>query len=56
MLGLLETGEVDLAVVTLGSVWWYVTIYSQQTDTSAPVAAEEPAGERSGSGLAGPPA
>lgn len=32
-------GPVILAVVTLGSVWWYVTIYSQQGDEPAPVAA-----------------
>ena len=34
-------GPVILAVVTLGSVWWYVTIYSQQGDEPAPVAAAQ---------------
>ncbi|MDR6535918.1 TRAP transporter large permease subunit [Variovorax soli] len=58
LVGFLGTALVPvlLAVVTLGSVWWYVTIYSQQTDTSAPVAAEAPAEEHSGAGLAEPSA
>ncbi len=30
-----------LAGVTLGSVWWYVTIYSQKDNNAAPVAAEQ---------------
>ncbi len=30
-----------LAGVTLGSVWWYVTIYSQKDNNPAPVAAEQ---------------
>lgn len=34
-------GPVILAVVTLGSIWWYVTIYSQQGDEPAPVAAAQ---------------
>ncbi len=32
-----------LAAVTLGAVWWYVTIYSQQTEASAPAAAGQAA-------------
>ncbi|WP_143684889.1 TRAP transporter large permease subunit [Variovorax sp. KK3] len=44
-----------LAVVTLGSVWWYVTIYSQQSEsTPAPVAAEQPAPAAAASSLAEP--
>ena len=34
-------GPVILALVTLGSIWWYVTIYSQQGDEPAPVAAAQ---------------
>ncbi|MDH6170565.1 TRAP-type mannitol/chloroaromatic compound transport system permease large subunit [Variovorax boronicumulans] len=34
-----------LAAVTLGSVWWYVTIYSQK-DNNAPVVAEQQATQR----------
>lgn len=34
-------GPVILAAVTLGSIWWYVTIYSQQGDEPAPVAAAQ---------------
>jgi TRAP-type mannitol/chloroaromatic compound transport system permease large subunit len=29
-----------LALVTLGTVWWYVVIYSQKVDTSVPISAE----------------
>ena len=46
-----------LAVVTLGSVWWYVTIYSQQGESSAaPVVAEQAAATPAASGLAEPKA
>jgi TRAP-type mannitol/chloroaromatic compound transport system permease large subunit len=31
-----------LAAVTLGAVWWYVTIYSQKDSNPAPVAIEQP--------------
>ncbi len=30
-----------LALVTLGAVWWYVTIYSQKDNNAAPVVAEQ---------------
>ncbi|HEX7864468.1 MAG TPA: TRAP transporter large permease subunit [Variovorax sp.] len=50
-----------LAAATLGSVWWYVTIYSQK-DNNAPVVAEQQqqatqpeASSSSGTGLAEPP-
>jgi len=36
-------GPVILAVVTLGSIWWYVTIYSQQGDEPATAAVAQPA-------------
>jgi TRAP-type mannitol/chloroaromatic compound transport system permease large subunit len=46
-----------LAAVTLGSVWWYVTIYSQQGESpAAPVAAEQPAAAKAASGPAEPKA
>lgn len=46
-----------LAVVTLGSVWWYVTIYSQaDTDTPPPVAEQSRQAPRGGSALPEPPA
>ncbi len=32
-------GPVILALVTLGAVWWYVTIHSQKDNVAAPVAA-----------------
>ncbi|MES2250462.1 MAG: TRAP transporter large permease subunit [Pseudomonadota bacterium] len=58
-----------LAAVTLGSVWWYVTIYSQKDNNAAtpvatqqatqktgePAAAAPAAAEPSGTGLAEPP-
>ncbi|WP_447747730.1 TRAP transporter large permease subunit [Variovorax boronicumulans] len=58
-----------LAAVTLGSVWWYVTIYSQKDNnvaapvatqqatqkTGEPAAAAPAAAEPSGTGLAEPP-
>jgi TRAP-type mannitol/chloroaromatic compound transport system permease large subunit len=45
-----------LALVTLGSVWWYVTIYSQQDSNPAPMAAEQPAETpTASSSLAEPP-
>ncbi len=48
-----------LALVTLGAIWWYVTIYSQADQNGGPAAttavAAEPAGDRGGSGLAEPP-
>jgi TRAP-type mannitol/chloroaromatic compound transport system permease large subunit len=46
-----------LAVATLGTVWWYVTIYSQR-DANPPAAVEqttEPATPKSSGGLAEPP-
>ncbi|OUL98139.1 TRAP transporter large permease [Variovorax sp. JS1663] len=45
-----------LAVVTLGSVWWYVTIYSQQGESAAPVAAEQAAAAPAAASLAEPKA
>jgi len=48
-----------LTVVTLGAVWWYVTIYSQQGDNPSPppaaAAAEVARTQASSSGLAEPP-
>jgi TRAP-type mannitol/chloroaromatic compound transport system permease large subunit len=49
-----------LALVTLGAIWWYVTIYSQQQDDSgappaASVAEVAPSGGPSSTGLAEPP-
>ena len=53
---------VILAIVTLGAVWWYVTIHSQKDNDAPPVAAEQLA-QKSGSatsnasgGLQEPPA
>jgi TRAP-type mannitol/chloroaromatic compound transport system permease large subunit len=40
-----------LAVVTLGAVWWYVTIYSQKDNEPAPVAAAQMA-QKSGTSSA----
>ncbi|MBO9646611.1 MAG: TRAP transporter large permease subunit, partial [Pseudacidovorax sp.] len=46
-----------LAAATLGAVWWYVTIYSQQdSNPASPPAAAAPAEAPSSSGLAEPPA
>ncbi|WP_372528572.1 TRAP transporter large permease subunit [Piscinibacter sp.] len=42
-----------LALVTLGSAWWYVTIYSQRDNNPAPMAAEQV--QPSTSSLAEPP-
>jgi len=45
-----------LALVCLGSTWWYVTIYTQQTEASAPAPASVSApAASSGGGLAEPP-
>jgi TRAP-type mannitol/chloroaromatic compound transport system permease large subunit len=50
-----------LAVVTLGAVWWYVTIYSQKDNNAPPPvemsqsAADAPSAARGGSGLQEPP-
>ncbi|MEY2952928.1 MAG: hypothetical protein RLZZ401_1015 [Pseudomonadota bacterium] len=41
-----------LAVVTLGAVWWYVTIYSQKDNDTAPVEVAQMA-EKSGSAAGG---
>jgi TRAP-type mannitol/chloroaromatic compound transport system permease large subunit len=43
-----------LAVVTLGSVWWYVTIYSQKDNNPSAPAAEQPAA-KPGNDLKEPP-
>jgi len=46
-----------LALVLLGTTWWYVTIYTQQTDAPAPVAMQQAqTAAPSSGGLAEPPA
>ena len=42
-----------LAVVTLGTAWWYVTIYSQKDNEPAPVAAAQMAGKSATPAAAG---
>ncbi|MDR7270369.1 TRAP-type mannitol/chloroaromatic compound transport system permease large subunit [Pelomonas saccharophila] len=57
LLGLLRAlVPVWLALVCLGSTWWYVTIYTQKAEapTAAPAAVSAPANSNSG-GLAEPP-
>ena len=44
-----------LALVCLGTTWWYVTIYTQKTEASAPAPAALPASTGSAGGLAEPP-
>jgi TRAP-type mannitol/chloroaromatic compound transport system permease large subunit len=43
-----------LVAATLGSVWWYVTIYSQKVDTGTPVEQSAPAGAPAAPGAAPP--
>ena len=49
---------VILAVISLGTVWWYVTIYSQKDNQPAPVAAEQMVqkSKAASPGLQAPPA
>ena len=49
---------VILAVISLGTVWWYVTIYSQKDNQPAPVAVEQMAqkSKAASSNLKAPPA
>jgi len=47
---------VILTVVTLGTTWWYVVIYSQKTDAPAPISAPASTPAPAGGGLAEPPA
>ena len=44
-------GPVILALVTLGAVWWYVTIYSQQDNLPAPVTMSQAAENTSKTGV-----
>lgn len=44
-----------LALVCLGTTWWYVTIYTQKTEASAPAPTELSAPPASSGGLAEPP-
>jgi TRAP-type mannitol/chloroaromatic compound transport system permease large subunit len=47
-------GPVILAVITLGATWWYVTIYSQQDNVAATVAAAQVAKQSNATGAAQP--
>ena len=44
---------VILAAVTLGAVWWYVTIHSQKDNEAAPVVAEQMAQKSGSAGIPG---